>query len=360
MDLFTLEVCTFLNKLDDYIPQLMRDASLSIIQQKVLADVNSMIVYGNEYAVLNRISQYIIKCLFDVQNLYIRTVALGDDGEYMLSDYHMEFELTDKSLQYIKSIISNKTISNRSFVFVIKYADSSLNRNLFLELRRLMDLNVTSKFIITATSTSFIEKSLISRCVVLNCIFPLDKIIASDLIPDNLTGEKTHIEQAFIESKANVITFLQHISLMKAQGNNNKIDTKLLWHKHIDKLLMSLKDEVNQLSAICIIREVVYKVYHVNIPLRDICHYVLRSLRDMYPITVQETPTVETIQNTKVRGKGKTSKNNAPPKDNNNDNLMIEFVAICASCEGNGLGNKNILSYERLFCQIYRVMLLQR
>ena len=358
MDLFTLEVCTFLNKLDEYIPQLMRDATLSIIRQKVLADVNAMIVYGNEYAVLNRIAQFTIKCLFDVEKLYIRTVSLPDDGEYMLSDYHMEFELTEKSLQFIKSIINNKTISNRSFVFIIKYAEASLNRNLFLELRRLIDLNVTSKFIITATSTSFIEKSLISRCVVLNCIFPLDKIIACDIVPDLLKGEKAHLEQAFIESKANVITFLQHISLMKSQGNNqNKIDTKLLWHKHIDKLLMSLKEENNQFSAISYIRDVVYKVYHVGIPLRDICHYVLRSLHVMYPAVEQE---VITVGPTKVRGRGKTSKNNAQPTSNGSDKLMIEFVKICASCECNGLGNKNIMSYERLFCEIYRVMLLHR
>ena len=336
----------------------MRDATLSIIRQKVLADVNAMIVYGNEYAVLNRIAQFTIKCLFDVEKLYIRTVSLPDECEYMMSDYHMEFELTEKSLQFIKSIINNKTISNRSFVFIIKYAESNLNRNLFLELRRLIDLNVTSKFIITATSTSFIEKSLISRCVVLNCIFPLDKIIACDIVPDSLKGEKTHLEQAFIESNANVITFLQHISLMKTQGNNkNKIDTKLLWHKHIDKLLMSLKEENNQFSAISNIRDVVYKVYHVGIPLRDICHYVLRSLHVMYPTVEQE---VITVVPTKVRGRSKTSKNNAQPTSNSSDKIMIEFVNICASCECHGLGNKNIMSYERLFCQIYRVMLLNR
>jgi hypothetical protein len=148
---------------------------------------------------------------------------------------------------------------------------------------------------------------------------------------------------------------------MKTHGNNkNKIDTKLLWHKHIDKLLMSLKEENNQFSAISNIRDVVYKVYHVGIQLRDICHYVLRSLHVMYPVVEQEVITVVQVQPTKVRGRGKTSKNNTQPTSNGSNKLMIEFVNICATCECNGLGNKNIMSYERLFCEIYRVMLLHR
>ena len=338
----------------------MKDASLSIIEKNVLADVNSLIIHGNEYAIINRIAQYTVKRLFDVPTFPIRAVPLGEDGEYMLSDFHMEFELTDKSLKFIKSIINNKTISNKSFVFIIKYAEATLNRNLFLELRRLIDLNSTSKFIITATSTSFLEQSLVSRCVLVNCIFPLDKIMACDIIPASIQGDKEQLKDAFIESRGNVITFLQHVSLMNKCGtknNNNKIDTLLLWHKHVDKLLISLKKETNQLSGICNIRDSVYKVYHVGIPLKDICHYVLRSLSTMYPEhnedeVVEEVTTSKSTKRKTVKRKSSQPGLTKPPYAK-----MIDFVAICAACECNGLGNKNILSYERLFCEIYRVML---
>lgn len=339
----------------------MKDTSLSIIQKNVLADVNSLIIYGNEYAILNRIAQYTVKCLFDVSALPIRTVALGEDAEYMLSDLHMEFELTDKSLKFIKSIINNKTISNKSFVFIIKYAEATLNRNLFLELRRLIDLNSTSKFIITTTSTSFLEKSLVSRCVLVNCIFPLDKLLASGIIPTSLHGDKEQLERVFRESRANVITFLQHVSLMNSNTNGkitnskNKIDTLLLWQKHVDKLLVSLTAETNQLSAISNIRDSVYKVYHVGIPLKDICHYVLRSLALMYPENdvLEETPSKSTSTKRRTT-KGKLVK---PTLTKSHSARMMEFVEICAKCECDGLGNKNILSYERLFCEIYRIMI---
>lgn len=325
----------------------MKDASMSIIKENVIVHINSMILCGNEYAILNRIAQFVIKNIFQINQLAVKSVHIGDtnDIEYLVSDYHMEFELNEKSLKFIKGIIKNRTISNRNFVFVIKYAEATLNRNLFLELRRLIDLNSTSKFIITATSTSFVEKSLMSRCITVNCMFPFEKVMASDLIPSNIDIDKQQLQKTYIESKANIVSFLQLISLANNTGSH---DTKLQWHKHIENLLISLSKETNQFKAIQSIRCTVYKVYHFNIPLKDVCHCVLSSLTTIFDGGDEKI----TKSSASTKKKSKSTKTTTYTS-----NVMYEFVRICSMCEHEGQGTKNILSYERLFCEIYKTML---
>lgn len=272
-------------------------------------------LYGNEYAILNRIAQWVVKCMFGVKSLSnLRMVPFNpfkeSDGEFMLSDYHMEFDLTDKALEYIKSVIKNKTISSRSFVFIIKNADHSLNRNLYLALRRLIDMNASSKFIITTSGLSFMEKSLLSRVLKVNCMFPFEKVMVCDILVQQGIDEK-ELSDAYLENN-NIITLLQHLST-KCEG--------LLWHKTVDQLIQTLKTEKKQLVIIMAIREVVYKLYHIGVGLNDICKYVIRH--------------------------------HVTPKTKN----AHQIVWVAAHCDhAITQGNKDILLYEQFFLQLYKLL----
>jgi hypothetical protein len=188
----------------------------------------------------------------------------------------------------------------------------------------------------------------------MNCVFPFKKILETDLVPETVKADKVSLERAFTDSKANVITFLQHVSLLKSrQASTQKIDTHLLWHKHVDKLLYALKSESNQFIAIQSIRDTVYKIYHVGIPLKDVCHHVIRTISSMYNSTETEHEPED-----KPATKKKATKKSSKATSKIGNTIMNDVVTICATCEHDGLGNKNILSYERLFCEIYRLMIM--
>lgn len=318
MDLFCNEVRSFLNDLDYYIPCLLNKRTLNIITSNVIQDINGVMLVGNEYGILNRIAQLVVKCLFDVDTLWIRACPFNPDkeaeGEYFMSDYHMEFELNDKALEFIKNIVQNKNISKRHFVFIIKNAEPSINRNLYLALRRIMDINPTAKFIITTSATSFMEKSLMSRVVKAHCSFPFENILQTDLLSKALqTKTKQELHDIYLQSGFNIVTLLQHIS---------KNCSDLLWQQTIDKLLVSMKKEKQHYDVIMLIRENVYKLFHIGVPLKDICRYVIKVCSD--------------------------------PSKNKHIHMI---VAVAAECEHEVTqSNKDILLYEKLFLNIYKYL----
>lgn len=310
MDLFSNEVKTFLNNLDHYIPKLLNDTALRFIQTNALCDVNGVLLYANEYALLNRVAQCFVKKLFDVDTLQIRQ-SCQDENEFffLLSDYHMEFELNEKSLAYIKSIICNKTISNRSFVFIIKNAESKISRHHYLALRSLIDMNSSSKFIVTTTSISFLESSLTSRLLNINCSFPLSKVRCFELIPQSMT--ENEIKTRFYKAEGNIITILQRLG--------SSLEEDLMWQKAIDKVLTSFKSEKKQYIIISNVRDLVYKLYHIGVSLKQVCMYLI-------------------------------SKHTTHKKVNH----IVEFIA---SCEHESLnGAKEILIYEKVFLGLYNIV----
>lgn len=308
---------SFLNDLDYYIPSLLNKRTLNIIMRNVIQDINGVMLVGNEYGILNRIAQLIVKCLFDVETIWIRPCPFNPDkegeGEYYLSDYHMEFDLNEKALEFIKTIVNNKSISKRQFVFIIKNAEPSVNKNLFLALRRIMDINPSAKFIITTSSTSFMEKSLMSRVLRAHCSFPFENILQTDLLSKALqTKTKQELHDIYLQSECNIISLLQHVS-------NNY--SELLWQQNIDKLLDNMKKEKQHYNIVMLIRDTVYKLFHIGVPLKDICRYIIKVLCS----------------------------------DNTKNKHLHSIVAMASECEHEVTqSNKDILLYEKLFLHIYK------
>lgn len=309
-------MCSFLNNLDDYIPILLNNKTLNIIIKNIINDVNGILLTANEYGILNRIAQLVVKSMFNVDTLHVRPCLYNpmkeSDGEYLLSNYHMEFDLTDKALEYIKSVISNRNISQRQFVFIIKNAEPSINRNTYLALRRLIDINKSAKFIITTTTTSFMEKSLLSRLLMLNCHFPFDNIVTCGLL-DNYTSSipVDKLQNIYSNSNFNIVTLLQNLS------NNCKL---LMWQQSCDTLLEIIKKEKKDINVITSIRERTYKLFHVGVPLKDICKYIIQTNKDNKHIT--------------------------------------EIIKISAECDHmTCLCNKDLLLYEKFFLDIYNYII---
>lgn len=292
-------------------PLLLSSNTLNIIIKNVILDINGLVLTGNEYGILNRVAQLVVKSMFDVETLFISNSYYNpskeSDGSYLLSNYHMEFDLNEKALEYIKNIISNRNISQRHFVFIIKNAEPSINKHIYLALRRLIDYNPTAKFIITSTSTSFMEKSLLSRLLILKCHFPFENILNTDIV-NEIDKSIKELENIYTLSNNNIITFLQNLS------NDCK---SLLWQQTCDKLLNIITQEKKQLKVILSIREHVYKLFHIGIPLKDICKYIVEKYI--------------------------------------NHKNILNIVNIAAECEHGILqGSKELLYYEKLFLELYK------
>lgn len=315
MDLFCKEVADFLDNLDYHVPFLLRKQTMRMLECNVLEETSALLLHSNEYALLNRIAQLFVKTLFNVDTLHIQRVDNGN-FEYMASDLHMEFELSDKCLEFIKSIVSSRrcSIIDKNFVFIIKQADSDVNRNVHLALRRIMDINPYAKFIITSTSASMIEKSLLSRMLLVNCSFPFDQIIASEVLAEtNIIHDETRLRSLYHDSHCNIITFLQNIS------SNSKL---MLWQSSIDKLFsMKHKKHIDIINA-C--KDTAYKLYHIGIRLADIARYIIKK---------------------------HVSDKHSQHSQHSNPYCIVN---LCAECEHRArLGCKDILVYERLLLKAY-------
>jgi hypothetical protein len=273
MDIFCKEVCDFLNTLDECLPSLLCENSLHLLNSNPIGGVHFVVLHNNEYAILNRIAFMIAKrhvaTLTDTstkQKIICREHLFEpntpDTGSFISSDYHFEFELTETSLQYIKKLIKNKPIFSSEFVFIIKNASMSINRTLYLELRRLIDTSNIARWIITMERHTFLDKSVQSRALMINCCFPLLHIVRSCRLP--LTIEEYY--PVFMKSKGNVITFLQLISTT---------NQSMLWQDTFDKFIVGLQQEKKQLIVIMTTREIVYKLYHIGVSFTEFCRYII-------------------------------------------------------------------------------------
>jgi hypothetical protein len=217
----------------------------------------------------------------------------------------MEFDLCESTLEYIKKLIGNQCITGKEYIFVIKNAHNNINRNLYLELRRLIDTNHSAKWIITMNSYAFMEKSLLSRAIIINCCFPLENILKTTSLQNQLTEVES--QKLYMKSKGNVITFLE-------LACNNK--QSLLWQSTFDLLMDKITIEKKEIVIIDSVRDFVYKLFHVGISITDLCHYVVFK----YGERIQP--------------------------------IMPEI----AQCEWQGKQGKDCLAYEKLILKLYKTL----
>jgi hypothetical protein len=314
MDIFCKEICDFLNTLDDKLPLLLQESTLNIIRSDPIGGLNLVVLHNNEYAILNRIACMIVKSHINADgntatvphDLICRQhffdASSPDSGSFISSRYHFEFELTENSLHYIKSLIKNKPIYTSEFIFVVKNANMSINRNLYLELRRLIDTSNTARWILTMERHTFLEKSISSRALLVNCCFTLANIIKCCNLPKSLED----YYPIFIRAKGNVITFLQLTSSTMA--------STLLWQDVFDKFITELQNEKKQVNIIMTTREMVYKLYHIGVPFAEFCRYIIFKFGQD----------------------------------------ISDMISSIASCEHQNTKSKECLMYEKVILELYK------
>lgn len=265
--------------MDENFPLLLNKSALNIIQSDPIGGVNLVVLHNNEYAILNRLAFMVVKRHIENNHVICREnyfdCTAPDKGSFVSSDYHFEFELTEQSLEYIKGTIKNKPIFNKEFIFVIKNATNIVNRNLYLELRRMIDTSNVARWIITMERCAFLEKSIQSRALMINCCFPLQNILQCCKLP--LSIEEYY--PIYMKSRGNVVNFIQLVSTSLSS---------LMWQDNFDKFLQHVVKEKKQINVIHTSREMAYKLYHIGVTFSEFCRYLVirfgETIQDIIPL----------------------------------------------------------------------------
>lgn len=279
-------------------------------------DVRSVILFGNQITYIDAIVQLYVKRKFCKDSLitrkssfaYVNYSGVTCEVEYDFSDVHFVVEYSDKHIKFIKEVIKNKNIANKQFVFVIKNIDS-VSKTCQLPLKILLDSHANIQFVFIAKNITNIENSILSRSFALNTSFPVEHIYALvRQFSSNLQFED--FEQIYNDCNRNVL-----ITLSQIEHKNAK--PKLF--VSLDTLLDALVKEKNQLQLVMLIREYVYKVYHLSFPLEQICKYAIDKYKD--------------------------------------ESFVYDIAKLAAECNVQSVtGSKSIFTYEKFFLRLLQII----
>lgn len=284
------------------------------------SDTKSLILYGNDYNILSIISDILIKKLFNITKLskkyqkyeYTNTSGNNVEIDYKNTEYHFEMNYTEKCINFIKSILSNRNISNKQFVFVLSAFDqASLQAQ--NPLKQMIDTQNNCIFIILCKNLGKVHDSITSRSMNINTTFNIKKI--KEKVEEITEGTIDDFVDVFYMNHRSIIGTIIYI-LSDRQP--------LLVLKHIDSFLDNIKKTKNQLQVVNTVRDLVYKIYHLSIPFTIIAYHIINKYS--------------------VNKKAKTD-------------LFHQIVEISANCESKiHTTHKDIFIYEEYLLNIAQLL----
>ena len=292
----------FLNNLENNIHEVISIKYARLINNPdSFIDTNVILLYGNKKRYIDMFFNLFLKRLSNVSSLVKQNASFSSEFDYTYSNHHFEFDYSIKSIPFIKSVISNKSITKSQVIFYLKNIDHA-NKSEHNALVHLLEKYPHIKFFIGSKSLSNIHQNLMSHCCFINLAFDLDKLhelFFKDTMP------KDEFKEKHVKKKNLIATFLDE--------DDNTLE------KQIIDMIKSVKKDRSILSCITKIREMCYKLYHLNIPLHWICKIIIDHFKDSKHID--------------------------------------KIVELCASSEHTcAIISKGILAYEKMFIELNRLI----
>lgn len=278
-------------------------------------DINNYIFHSNSKLFLEIVFEEFIKQYFGIEKIikrpgiYQTPSSSTPDLNYTYSDYHFEFDYSDKYLEFIKSITSNTTITNRQIIIFLKNVDAVPKSHQYA-LRRMLERYQHVKFFMSTRTLSDMEPAIISRSFLLNCTFPKQRIhnCLSQVFADQMS--ESQLVDVLTKNNHNIISTIIYIS--------NKFEKPKI-EQNIVSFLKGMTKERNPLNVVMNIRELCYKLFHLNVEFPFVCNVVINAL----------------AQHKK----------------------LPDIVDLSASIDRkNCVSNKNIILYEKYLLEVYRIV----
>ena len=279
--------------MDDHLPQLLDTTAKTLLDRPdVISDVSAIMIYGNDMLYLETYVHLLIKKYFQKRTLRFQT---NEEEDYMFTDVHFEMDYTPKHNKTIKGLVKNRCISGQQVVFVLKSPHN------LSTIRHVIDSNPHAKFIVLAKTTRSIDTS---RFMMIRLSFAYEKCY--EFVKGFCGYNKTLEEFKDEFHNKSLIMFITRL-----QGNGDK----LALYQAIDSAIQEIKKTKKPLEKIHIVRDICYKLFHMNVPLEMIGKYIIESYADSPHI--------------------------------------FEIITISADCQLTAVqSNKSILCYEDFFLQI--------
>lgn len=264
-------VNSFLNNLDEYFPVLLNKYALKIYNDpSIINDFNLIILYNNNYSFLYHFFKYI----FDIGYTRETNYDYNDNKiEYLFSDKHLEFQYTE--IQFLKLFTRNNTIDKKEKLILIKGL-SNLSIDKQKSLKNIIENSYNCKFIILTERLTNINNSLSSMALLCNINFPKENIpLFYNKFYEEFTYHKkftdNEIIDKYIHNKFDIINLIISI-------HYNIYSPKI--NEFIISNFKNIIKEKNCINSIQNIRELVYKIYHVNYPFKYLVSDILSIAKD--------------------------------------------------------------------------------
>jgi len=275
------------------LPDLLNDTARALLDKPdVISDIPAIMIYGNDMLYLETYVHLLIKKYFGKNTLRFES---NEEEDYVFTDVHFEMEYNPKHNNRIKALVTNRSISGKQVVFVLKSPQN------LASLRNVMDSNPHAKFIVLTKSIKSMDTS---RFMMIRLSFVYEKCY--EFVKGFCGYSKTLAEFRDEFKDKSLIMFIT-----KLQGNGEK----LALYKAIDQALEDVRKTKKPLERIHIVRDLCYKLYHMNVPLDMLCKYIITSY--------QESP------------------------------YIADIVQISAACQLESVqSNKSMLCYEDYFLKV--------
>jgi hypothetical protein len=272
----------FLNNLETYLPELLP------IHSNLLKEMQCIVLNANEDIYLETYARLLIQEHYNLDKL---TLTKHDD--FTSSLYHFEFNYDNKTLDTIKNIIRNQSISGRKYIMILKNFTSNNKQH---QLRSLIDSSNTV-FIILTKTIGFLSEGIKSRAVLLRLAFKSSKI--KEFVKQHYDLDVTDVNKSLIS--------------IIAETKTPK------YEKELEKLLDIITKSRSQIDTAMAIKDYCYKIFHVCIPLSHICKLIINKY-DKHP-------------------------------------KVFDIVKVCAESDRNmAISTRDLLCYENLFVSLWQVL----
>lgn len=295
---------TFLNDLEEPARwnTLLAPGARTLLADPSLAEDSRVIVlHGNSPLLLDRY----FYMLMDIEPDHVRPCTrefAGEELTYHFSEKHIELPLTAAHVQFIRSVVCNATIGNRTSVFYIRWGTET-KAAAAMALKTVMERAPHAVFYLACSHLKHVPPMIRSLGMLVNAGFPLDRLQA-------YVGPNKDIRDPYLMYANDPVSCVLRSSLGGVTG--------------VDKAILAfLHDESNvatEAQRVMNARELSYKLYHIGYPVANVAKSILMS--------------------------GELS-----------PHMMTEFVRLAAIADMDAIASKkNVLIYERFLLEVYQLL----
>lgn len=275
-------IATLLSKIHEVLPKLIRPSAFSVLLCKEPAATS--ICYGNDQVFLDAFFELFVCSQNGIPKIITKEAT---DVNYKFSDFHFEFDLSKETyteqLEELKNLKRIKSISGKPHLIHVKGLNRSKCRLLHHFVDKLGDQII---LFISVPSLQELDECIRSRGVSINLSF--EKTALQMYCHEcGISVKQEDFDRAYSQARGNIIQILYRFGAPKTA-----------MERQIISGLLDAEKSNSFLEAASKLRDLVYKVYHLTVPLNVISVGIINHFQgsSKLPLIVEASAKYEHLQ----------------------------------------------------------------